>query len=209
MDTAEKLNKRYGFDGLSMNLIAEETGISKKGIYERFASKAELVDSIVYKRITTNKNELEERKRLAKNPIHEAFIIWHIIDEFVKDYNTNTVLQIQQSFYQTFRRIKRFKNKFLFELFKSNVDRGIREGLYRDTIKSTLISRYMLDLSFMSPYSVFRRAGYLYTDMDNQMLTYHLHGLATEKGAGLIRRYKNEALAQSSKYLNAVNDPNC
>jgi len=204
---AEKLYKKTGFNSISMGGLAEEMSISKKTIYQCFINKAELVDCIVSKQIANKKKELEDRKRLAENPIQEAFIAWHIIDEFVQDFNIYTQVQFKKSFLQTFKKIISFKNDFLFKLFKSNVDRGITEGLYRGAINSGIISRYMVEISFMSYNSkVFSHARFSSMEIDNQLLTYHLYGLATEKGVSLIRAYKNEALAHSSKYMDFVYD---
>ena len=207
MDTAEELYRKTGFNSFSMDHLAGEMGVSKKTIYECFVSKAELVDCIVSKQIAIKKKELEDRKRLAKNPIQEAFIVWHVIDEFVQDFNVYRLVQIQKSFLQTYKKIIAFKNEFLFHLFKSNVDRGITAGLYRDAIKSEIISRYIVDIAFMSHNSkVFSNARFSSIEIDNQLLTYHLHGMATEKGVSLIRRYKNEALAHTSKYMDSIHD---
>ena len=203
-DTAEIMFKKNDFNAISMSDLASVAGISEKTIYEYFVSKAELVDYVISKQIAIKEKELAKRVRLARNPIHEAFIAWHIIDEFVQRYNFNSLLQIQKSFQQAFEKIMAFKNEFLFQLFKSNVDRGITDGLYRNTIKSDIISRHMVDISFMPGNSKdLSRAGHSLMGLDNQLLTYHLHGLATEKGVSLIRRYKNEALAQNCKYLDS------
>ena len=83
LENAEKLYKKYGCNGISMNDLAAESGISKNTIYEFFVGKAELFDCIVSNQISSKKKELDERKRVAENPIQEAFIAWHIIDDFV------------------------------------------------------------------------------------------------------------------------------
>jgi hypothetical protein len=37
-----------------------------------------------------------------------------------------------------------------------------------------------------------------YIETEDQILNYHLHAIATEKGARLIRKYKNEMLAHTA-----------
>lgn len=206
MSAAEELHKKMGSQPVSMSDLAKKIGISKKTVYQYFVNKDELVDCIVSKKITLKKKELEERKRLSDNPIQEAFIAWHIIEDFMYDFNCITLLEIQKSYHQTFNKITEFKNVFLFQFFYSNVERGITAGLYRDTIKPTIICRYMLEVLFMPRNNT--KPGYFHyspAEIDNQLLTYHLHGLATEKGIRLIRRYKNEALAHTSKLMGNAN----
>lgn len=202
LTTAEKLYGTAALKTPSMEKVALESAMFIKSMKQSFGSKSDFIDQVVSAKIAIKKTELEDRKRSAKNPIQETFMAWHLIEDFIEDFNPLTIFQIKKTFADTFKRIIDFKDDFLYEYFKSNVERGIKQGLYRVAVKSEIISRYLVDLLFMqrNPDNG-RDQIFSSNEIQTQLLTYHLYGLATEKGVNLIRHYKNEALAYSSKFM--------
>jgi TetR/AcrR family transcriptional regulator len=49
LDAAEELFGRHGFEGLSMNALAQEVGVSKANIFHHFKSKEDLYLTVLYR----------------------------------------------------------------------------------------------------------------------------------------------------------------
>ncbi len=205
--TAEELYNTAGIKALSMNNLAATMRMSKKTIYRCFVSKSDLIASIATKRIEQTKCALEEKKISAKNSLQETFTAWHLLDEFIVSLNMVNLQQLPKYFDQAIKQVNEFKQDFLYRHFKSNIERGITEELYRANLRPEIISRHMIDILFMprNPL-IFDRFHVPGVEIDNQLLTFHLYGLATVKGAGLIRKYKNESLAHFSKFESAAHN---
>lgn len=96
--------------------------------------------------------------------------------------------------------ISRFKNDFLYRYFRTNIERGITEGLYLSSIKGELLAHYIVgDVLKKVDITVFQKSRISSIEMYSQLLSYHLHGMATEKGSSLVRKYKNDLLAFTSR----------
>ncbi len=90
---------------------------------------------------------------------------------------------------------------FYTNYFKLNIDTDITQEVYRHNIKTELLSRYLIEIlqvPLMSNISQKNRYGS--AEEEDQIMTYHLYGIATEKGIRLIRKYKNEFLAYTSSF---------
>ena len=70
---AHELFMRYGIRSISMDEIATQLGMSKKTIYQYYADKDAIVDSVINIEIGVNESECCKQKDLCDNAIHEIF----------------------------------------------------------------------------------------------------------------------------------------
>ncbi|MFM7222231.1 MAG: TetR/AcrR family transcriptional regulator, partial [Bacteroidota bacterium] len=91
----------------------------------------------------------------------------------------------------SFKKFTNHKNTFLFEIIRTNIQRGIAEGLYRKDINAELLSRFRLNMLLM-PFNMeaFPPAQFNLNEISNAMTENFLYGLATEKGFEVIESYK-------------------
>jgi AcrR family transcriptional regulator len=72
LDTAEKLFAAHGFDGVSVNRIAEEVGLSVGSIYNLFPGKEELISSVLINAMDEREDELSHVLQDTSLPPIEA-----------------------------------------------------------------------------------------------------------------------------------------
>jgi len=190
---ALNLFNQFGIKSVSVSDLANEMKIGKKTFYQYFSGKDELVELIVIKKIEEKKNNLLEYKLYAGNPIEEAFLGWATVRYFLKQVNGKLFSQVKKFYPNIFKRVQVFQYDFLYSHFKSNIEKGITEGLYRNNIKADVISRYLLG-GILSPSveNIFWKEELTSVEIENQVLSYHLHAIATGRGIKLVRQYKNE-----------------
>ena len=198
VSVASNLFNQWGIKSVSVSDLAHEMRIGKKTFYQYFSGKDELVELIVTKKIEEKKNNLFEYKLHAGNPIEEAFLGWATVRHFLKQVNGKLFSQVKKFYPDTFKLVRVFQYDFLYSHFKSNIERGITEGLYRNNIKADVISRYLLG-GILSPSveNIFWKEELTSVEIENQVLSYHLHAIITEKGVKLLRQYKNEFINPS------------
>jgi AcrR family transcriptional regulator len=190
---ALNLFNQWGIKSVSVSDLAHEMRIGKKTFYQYFSGKEELVELIVTKKIEEKKNNLLEYKLHAGNPIEVAFLGWATVRHFLKQVNGKLFSQVKKIYPNIFKLVRVFQYDFLYSHFKSNIESGITEGLYRNNIKADVISRYLLG-GILSPSveNIFWKEELTSVEIENQVLSYHLHAITTEKGVKLLRQYKNE-----------------
>jgi len=198
---AQELMKTAGIENITLDDVANEMHISKQTSYEFFSCKAQFVEALIEKHIEQKKKSLQRVRLNATNSIEQVFLGWNIVSDFFKSMNSEAVNQLKKYYTQSFNLVNEFKNVFLYNYFKLNIDTGITQEVYRHNIKTELLSRYLIEIlqvPIMSNISHKNRYGSAETE--DQLMTYHLYGIATEKGIGLIRKYKNEFLAYTSPF---------
>jgi hypothetical protein len=85
-----------------------------------------------------------------------------------------------------------FKNTFLFNTIRANLERGIREGLYRNDFDLEIIALMRLEqIDMVFKLEVFPPARYQITKVMAQLTEHFLYGVVTLKGHKLVNNYRN------------------
>jgi TetR/AcrR family transcriptional regulator, cholesterol catabolism regulator len=143
--------------------------------------------------LVTNKSQCTDCIRQGENAIHEVFLSFDMVEEMLKNMNPSVMFDMQKYHPSAFKKFDDFRNGFLYKVIKANLERGIREELYRQEIDTEILSRYRLHsvlLSFSQEVFPSNKSNLAY--IEQQLLESFLFGLATPKGQKLIQKYKNQ-----------------
>jgi TetR/AcrR family transcriptional regulator, cholesterol catabolism regulator len=190
---SHELFNRYGIRSVSMDDIAAHLGMSKKTLYQYYTDKDDLVNAVFDTVLITNKSQCSDCIRKGENAIHEVFLSFDMVEEMLKNMNPSVMFDMQKYHPSAFKKFDDFRNGFLYKVIKANLERGIREELYRQDIDTEVLSRYRLHsvlLSFSQEVFPSNKSNLAY--IEQQLLESFLYGLATPKGQKLIQKYKNQ-----------------
>jgi TetR/AcrR family transcriptional regulator, cholesterol catabolism regulator len=190
---SNELFNRYGIRSVSMDDIAAQLGMSKKTLYQYYTDKDELVNAVFDIILSVNKNNCTECIKKGENAIHEVFLSFDIMEEMLKTMNPSVLFDMQKYHPSAYKKFEDFRNGFLYRIIKSNLERGIKEELYREEIDTDILSRYRLHtvlLSFNPEVFPSNKANLVH--IEQQLIECFLYGLATPKGYKLIQKYKNQ-----------------
>jgi TetR/AcrR family transcriptional regulator, cholesterol catabolism regulator len=190
---SHELFNRYGIRSVSMDDIAAQLGMSKKTLYQYYTDKDDLVNAVFDTVLVTNKSQCTDCIRQGENAIHEVFLSFDMVEEMLKNMNPSVMFDMQKYHPSAFKKFDDFRNGFLYKVIKANLERGIREELYRQEIDTEILSRYRLHsvlLSFSQEVFPSNKSNLAY--IEQQLLESFLFGLATPKGQKLIQKYKNQ-----------------
>jgi TetR/AcrR family transcriptional regulator, cholesterol catabolism regulator len=190
---ANELFHRYGIRSVSMDDIAAQLGMSKKTLYQYYTDKDELVHAVFDVILATNKNNCIECTKKGDNAIHEVFLSFDIMEEMLKTMNPSVLFDMHKYHPAAYRKFEEFKNSFLYKIIKGNLDRGVKEELYRNDIDTDILTRYRLYSVLLSfnP-EVFPTVKTNAAFIEQQLIECFVYGLATPKGYRLIEKYKNQ-----------------
>lgn len=190
---AHELFNRYGIRSVSMDDIAAQLGMSKKTLYQYFEDKNELVNAVFDTVLAGNKAQCMHYAKKGENAIHEVFMSFDMLEEMLGNMNPSVLFDMQKYHPSAYRKFENFRNDFLYSLIKHNLEKGIKEELYREDIDVEILSRYRLHsvlLSFDPEVFPSNKTRLVY--IEQQLLEHFLYGLATSKGRKLIEKYKNQ-----------------
>lgn len=190
---AEELFMQYGIRSVSMDDIAQQLGMSKKSLYQYYADKDELVNSMIDRHITEMQSDCALCRVHAVNAIHEIFITMERLMKDLVNINPMVLYDLEKFHYSAFQRFREHKDKFLFQVVKDNIEWGIREELYREDIQIDVMAKYRIE-SIMVPFNVsaFPPGKYNLAEVSQLILENFTYGLATIKGHQLIQQYKEQ-----------------
>jgi len=193
LQKAHELFMLYGIRSVSMDEIANHLGISKKTIYQYYPDKEALVSGVVDIELTCNESECKNIATICENPIHELFLSIDNFQEMISMMNPSLMYDLEKYHPNVFKKISDHKYKFMFEIIKSNLERGIDEGLYRSEINVNILTNYRLASVFMIfNQEIFPHTKYQAAEVIDEITDNFLNGLATTKGQKLITKYKQQ-----------------
>ena len=190
---AHELFNRYGIRSVSMDDIATQLGMSKKTIYQYCTDKDELVTAVFTEVMEHHKGECIVSSTTSENAIHEVFKAFEMVQEMFSNMNPSVLFDMEKYHPGCYKKYTEFKNGFLYGMIRKNIERGIREELYRPDIDVDIIARYRIHsimLGFNTEIFPNNRTNVVHIEL--QLLEHFLHGLATAKGEKLIQKYKSQ-----------------
>ncbi len=190
---ADELFRRYGIKSVTMDEIANQLGVSKKTIYHSFSDKNELVDEVIADMLQFNKECCQSYKANSQNAVHEIFKALDMLQVIFDNMNPSILHDIERNYPATYKKFKDYKYKFLYELVKENMVRGINEELYRSEINIEVLAKVRLE-TMMLPFDeqLFPKNKFSMVSLHQQLIEFFLFGVANLKGYKLILKYQKE-----------------
>lgn len=176
-----------------MDDIANHLGMSKKTLYQYYADKDELVDAVIGDYIGDMETECLHCRELAKDAIHEIFLTMDHISVKLNNMNPMLLNDLEKFHFRSYQRFRQYKDKFLAELIRKNIEWGIRDDLYRTEVNVDVMCKFRLE-SLMIPFNVavFPPGKYNLADLSQELLQHFIYGIATIKGHKLIQKYNQQ-----------------
>jgi len=190
---AHELFNRYGIRSVSMDDIAAQLGMSKKTLYQYYTDKDELVSAVFTSVMESNRLQCMQDHKQSENALHEIFMAYDMMQQMFANMNPSILYDMQKYHPATYKKYQEYKNGFLYQMLRSNIERGIKEELYRSDIDIDVLTRYRIYsimLGFDTEVFPNNRTGLLH--IEQQLLEIFLYGLATAKGQKLIQKYKQQ-----------------
>ncbi|MDQ2719312.1 MAG: TetR/AcrR family transcriptional regulator [Bacteroidota bacterium] len=190
---ADELYRRYGVKSVTMDEIASQLGVSKKTIYQFFDDKNQLVDAVFVEMLDYNKSCCRDSRAQAQDAVHELFLDMDNLQEIMLNMNPSILFDIERGHPNTFKKFAEFKYHFLFQIIKKNIERGIKEELYRGEMNADVIAKMRLEM-IMLPFNeeLFPKSHYSLAQLQQELLEFFLFGMITPKGHKLITKYQKE-----------------
>lgn len=190
---AYELFLRYGIRSVSMDDIASQLGMSKKTLYQYFNDKNELVDAALDIEINKGQQDCLVCCEKAKDAIEEILITMGNIAEQFRHMNPTVLFDLEKFHPNAFRKFQKHKNEFLLDVIRKNLERGIKEELFRPEINTEILSKFRLESMMIAfDMDVFPPRKFNLAEVTVITMEHYLFGLATIKGHKLILKYLQE-----------------
>ncbi|RPD40630.1 TetR/AcrR family transcriptional regulator [Chitinophaga barathri] len=193
LDTAFNLFRQYGTRSITMDDIAIKMGISKKTLYAHFADKSDLVVNVISRHLKLMQDQCIESRNNSKDAVEELFLVMKMLEEKLRNMNPVVMMDLQKFHSKAFQLFEEHKNVFLMQTIRENLERGIREGLYRPDLDIDILSHFRTaSTMFCFQPELFPMNGYDMSKVQRVLLEHFLFGVASLKGYQEIEKYKSK-----------------
>lgn len=180
---AGSLFMRYGIKSVTMDDISQEMGISKKTLYSNFSDKAELIKSFLLYHIDYLNNEFGIIYKKDVNALESLMLMSRHLNRFLNDFSPNINYDLQKYYPEIWKMLMNYKSEHVYTRVKNNIEKGIKEGLYRTDIQPKIIARiYVLRIKESMNSDFFPLSEFSFADILREIIVYHIRGIVSPKG---------------------------
>jgi AcrR family transcriptional regulator len=190
LEKATEMFLNFGFKSVTMDDIANKMGISKKTIYVNYKNKTKLIEASTIYMFNLISHGIDCICELGKNPIEELYDIKQFVMENLKDEKSSPQYQLQKYYPKIYENLKNKHFEVMQDCVKENLERGMKQKLYRDTISTDFISRiYFNCIMALKDKDLFPQKEFPVRPLMEQYLEYHLRGICTTKGLKILNKF--------------------
>ena len=188
---ADEQFRKFGIRSVTMDEIALQSGISKKTIYQYFKDKNELVDAVMMTHFNENHDKCKACCKNSVNAIDEIFMLMKSIGEDFRTINPIILLEMKKFHNKTFEKFQTHLDENITQMVLQNLERGIKEGLYRKNLDKEIIARFrMASIWMLFDQHIFPYPKFELSKVFTEILRLFLYGLVSPKGYELIEKYQ-------------------
>lgn len=183
LNKAAVIFMQLGIKSVTMDELANQLGISKKTLYLHFKDKNDLICSIIEFKSLEDKEQCFQYRHEGCNSIDEMLAIGRFIMESFAKVNPVLFFDIQKYHPKAMLMIQEHKWKFVHSTIKENIEKGMKEGLYRSDLDPAFFaSLYVTMTDALFGFSADFQAKKSMSSSLFDTIIFFIHGLASQKG---------------------------
>lgn len=176
-----------------MDDIARHLAMSKKTLYQYFDDKTDLVEKATADYIQTRQDEYDNATKDTANAIEELHFISKCVRKHFGELNPSMVFDLKKFYPSAWNVFLDYERKTVYESVKDNLERGKKEGYFREGINAEILALLRVEQIHMSlDHSVFPKEKFDFAQVQMEMFDHYVYGLLTTKGQELYNHYKQE-----------------
>jgi AcrR family transcriptional regulator len=195
IEEAAVMFRTYGIRSVTMDMLANQMGISKRTIYEVFRDKDELLQGVL-KWMTAKQKELMTKLFTESDNIIEAiFKMLKLMSDHFQKMSPAFRMDVKRYHSDIMNKLDEQSELPYYGTNSEILRKGIAEGVFRKDIDIEITNKCLLEVARMTnDKDVFPPDSYLNKDVIRSFYINYLRGLSTNKGLDLIDFYENNGI---------------
>ncbi len=200
LQKSRELYLKYGIKSITMDDIARELGISKKTLYQYITDKDDLISKFIDNEIKLRKEGIYSCFKEGFNAIEELFEISVFMNKLMKEQNPTTEYDLKKYYPAYYQKIVKTRREGIYSYILLNLKNGKKEGLYRKDLDEEIIAKLYISRSeTLYNNDFYTVEEYTSKKLFTELLTYHIRGIATQKGIGILEKRLKQLEADNIK----------
>ena len=175
-----------------MDDISRNMGVSKKTIYQFYADKKEIVEKVICNLVTGHGIKIQSLREESENAIQEVILQTGAMLEIFQTLKPALLFEVKKNFPATWLLVDTHKTDGVYRGITLNLERGIKEGLYRPEIDiSTIAHIRLVQHKSLLSLQEFPADRFDHRKIANQITELYLYGIASPQGQLKVSKYIN------------------
>jgi len=192
LERASSVYMKYGVKSVTMDDLSRELAMSKKTIYKYFDDKNDLVKSIIEMKVEMDTAVCINCSQQSENAIEDLINVSKFVVEHVGNVNPTVFYDLRKYYKDAWQILEDHKWEFVLSMIKTNIERGIKEGIYRDNMNVDVIARlYVASTDNIMNSEIFPWPDFKFQEVFTEMIRLHIKGMANEKGIKYLKQTMN------------------
>ena len=176
-----------------MDDISNELGISKKTLYQYVTDKDDLVGKFIDNEILLRQAEICKCFKAGYNAIEELFEISIFMNKLMKNQNPATDHDLKKYYPHHYQKTVKTRREGIYSYILLNLKKGKKEGMYRKEMNEEIIAKlYLSRVESIHLNDLFSIEEFTSLKLFMELLTYHVRGIASEKGIIVLEKKLKE-----------------
>jgi len=174
---------QYGIKSVTMDDMSRHLGISKKTLYKFVKDKNDLVKKALLLQSSLEQKVINEIQSRGLNAIDEMFEIGQFISGLLKGIHPSIHYDLEKYHTEVFHETMLKHHSYIFTCMKTNLEKGLKEGVYRKDLNAHVISKiYLKKIDAVFDAEVFPPGEISFEEVYAILFRYHIRGIANKKG---------------------------
>jgi len=183
LERVRELFYKYGVRSVSIDDICRDLGISRKKLYEYFASKHKLVEKLLELERQNFEVIFSQYNFEGVNAIDILLTVSKEIGEHFRDISPSMTFDLKKYYPGIYHNHVEERIEFVFSKIQINLTKGINQGMYRTDLSVELIARlYIRRLMDLHNPEFFPAEKFSFRTIFDVMIDNFIRGIATESG---------------------------
>ncbi len=184
---------RLGIRSVSMDDVCRELGISKKTLYKEFENKEDLISAALSTSLEEDMAMCATFKAEASDSIDEMFRLTSYILKRLRALSPSAIHDLRKYYPMQWKLMNDFHHDFVRGMVSENLERGIKQGVYRDDLNVDIVSRfYVLKANIIVDETYFPLDEYRRDLLFQEHIMLHMHGIVTKDGRERLHEFKEQ-----------------
>lgn len=195
VEEAALMFRTYGIRAVTMDTLASSMGISKRTIYEVFKDKDELLMGVLHWMHEKQREVMTRIYDESENVIDAIFKMLDLMSDHFNRMSPAFILDLKRYKKDILANMKEINEMPYYQTNTEILERGIREGLFRDDIDLNITNKCLFEVARMTnDKELFPPDDFMSKDVVRNFYINYLRGISTPKGLELINRYEKARL---------------
>ncbi len=190
---SEQLFLRLGIRSITMEDMSRELGISKKTLYQHFENKDALVEAVISTHVAREREIMDGICGSSADAMDEIRNIGAFITATIEDVSPSALFDLQKYYRKSWELLMNKQDTQVMGCIMKNIERGIKEGLYRSDLNPEIVAKIYSKATFMVVDEISQSASkFSRRELIWELHNYHMHAISTPKGLKTWEKYGHE-----------------